>query len=124
MTPQAPHPAGTVFALPAFATNGCAKAPTPLQKFKAKVKQGTRMTLIAFADKNGPAAHKFMNVQRVVAWVGSKQFGQAPDDGGRDVLGMSYCDWPKATELTWVDEETARIESHGVVLTYRFGAFK
>jgi hypothetical protein len=88
---------------------------------------GTKVTLTTFAyTKDGvtsPAPHKYLNIQRVVSTVQSKQFALKPVEcggwGDGSWGGESWQDIPKAAELTWHTDNVFTIDAGWVVTTYR-----
>ncbi len=91
-----------------------------LADIKRRAQPGVWMTLTAFETRGTRIPHKFLNVSRVVHAAQSNGIYLSATMSDPS---PSWLDWPKASEVTIVDENTFRIDCIGPVsLTYKFEA--
>ncbi len=92
---------------------------TALQLFKARAVLGAPMTLVTYEISGQPRPHRYLNVTRQVTLVASRHFAL---EVAIESAGKSYCNWPKASEITWPAVDVARIEEGVCVIEYSFNA--
>jgi hypothetical protein len=82
---------------------------------------GRVVTLTAFAFKGNPSYNKWKGMPRTVRENNTVGFALSPANQP-DASCWSYLDWPKAAELTRLDDQGfAIVRADGPTLTYTFG---